>query len=71
VLQSLALFSFGAMSYLGRRLVYLHWAAWMAFPSMFFECGGVWSLALGILFLASWWKSRPSEGPEDTEHDAG
>jgi len=67
------------MSYLGRRLVYLHWAAWMAFPSMFFECGGVWSLALGILFplavgilfLASWWKSRPSEGPEDTEHDAG
>ena len=24
-------------------------------------------LAPGLLFLASWWKSRPSEGPEDGE----
>jgi len=76
VLQSLVLFSSGAMFYLGGRLVDLHYAPWMAFPQyMFSDCGGVWSLALGILlplavgilFLASWWKSRAPAPPQATE----
>jgi hypothetical protein len=72
VLQSFYVFIVGAMLYLGVRVA--GWAFYLVLsPALLSECGGVWALALGILFplavgilfLLSWRKSRTSEPAQE------
>ena len=73
VLQSFYVFIVGAMLHLGVRVA--GWAFYVVLsPALLSECGGVWALApgilfplaVGILFLATWRKSRTSEIPQET-----